>query len=140
MRKIDKIIVHCSATPEGKHFSAETIKSWHLKRGFSDIGYHFIIHLDGSFEYGRMVDVQGAHCKGKNKSSIALCYIGGMNDTMEEWVDTRTDKQKDSLVELLSLLKKFHPKAEIFGHRDFSDKPCPSFNAREEYKYICNDL
>ena len=113
MRKIDKIIVHCSATPKGKHFSAETIKSWHLKRGFSDIGYHFIIHL---------------------------CYIGGMNDTMEEWVDTRTDKQKDSLVELLSLLKKFHPNAEIFGHRDFSDKPCPSFNAREEYKYICNDL
>ena len=70
MRKIDKIIVHCSATPKGKHFSAETIKSWHLKRGFSDIGYHFIIHLDGSLEYGRMVNIQGAHCKGENKFSM----------------------------------------------------------------------
>ena len=101
MRKIDKIIVHCSATPKGKHFSAETIKSWHLKRGFSDI-----------------------------------CYIGGMNDTMEEWEDTRTNKQKESLVELLSLLKKLHTEAKIYGHRDFSTKLCPSFDAKEEYKHI----
>ena len=136
MRKIDKIIVHCSATPKGKHFSAETIKSWHLKRGFSDIGYHFIIHLDGSLEYGRMGNIQGAHCKEENKFSIGLCYIGGMNDTMEEWEDTRTNKQKESLVELLSLLKKLHTEAKIYGHRDFSTKLCPSFDAKEEYKHI----
>jgi N-acetylmuramoyl-L-alanine amidase len=136
MRKINKIIVHCSATPKGKHFSAETIKSWHLERGFSDIGYHYIVHLDGTMEYGRMVDVQGAHCKGENKYSIGVCYIGGMDQDMKKWEDTRTEEQRATLVDLLSLLKKFHPKAEIYGHRDFSTKMCPSYDAKEEYKYI----
>ena len=136
MRKIDKIIVHCSATPKGKHFSADTIRSWHLERGFSDIGYHYIVHLDGTMEYGRMVDVQGAHCKGENKSSIGVCYIGGMDENMKEWEDTRTEEQSATLVDLLSLLKKFHPNAEIYGHRDFSTKMCPSYDAKEEYKYI----
>mgnify|MGYP001167830616 FL=1 len=136
MRKIDKIIVHCSATPKGKHFSAATIKEWHLERGFSDIGYHYIVHLDGTMEYGRMVNVQGAHCKGENKSSIGVCYIGGMDEDMKKWEDTRTDEQRSTLLDLLSLLKKFHPNAEIFGHRDFSTKQCPSYDAKEEYKYL----
>ena len=136
MRNIDKIIVHCSATPKGKHFSADTIKKWHLERGFSDIGYHYIVHIDGSMGYGRMVNVQGAHCKGENKSSIGVCYIGGMDEGMKQWEDTRTEEQKSTLLDLLNLLKKFHPNAEIYGHRDFSTKECPSFDAKEEYKYL----
>ena len=80
MRTIDKIIVHCSATPRHKDFSAEDIRDWHVKgNGWDDIGYHFVIRLDGSIEYGRMVDKYGAHVKSHNYDSIGICYIGGMN-------------------------------------------------------------
>ena len=108
MRKIDKIIIHCSATPKHKDFSAETIRDWHVKgNGWDDIGYHYVVRLDGSLEYGRPVQVPGAHCKGENKSSI---------------------------VDLLKVLKKFHPEAKIYGHRDFSTKACPSYDAKTEHK------
>ena len=137
MRDIDEIIIHCSATPAHKDFSAEDIRDWHVKgNGWNDIGYHYIIRLDGSMQYGRPLEVSGAHCKGHNLGSIGICYIGGMDKAMECAEDTRTPKQIASLLELLKLLKKFHPKAKIHGHRDFSKKECPSFDATEEYKDI----
>tara|TARA_R100000935_G_scaffold23015_1_gene42286 strand:+ start:4436 stop:4849 length:414 start_codon:yes stop_codon:yes gene_type:complete len=137
MRDIDEIIIHCSATPAHKDFSAEDIRDWHVKgNGWNDIGYHYIIRLDGSMQYGRPLEVSGAHCKGHNLGSIGICYIGGMDKAMECAEDTRTPKQIASLLELLRLLKKFHPKAKIHGHRDFSKKECPSFDATEEYKDI----
>jgi len=135
MRQINKIIIHCSATPEGRKTSAEEIKSWHLERGFSDIGYHYIIHLDGSISYGRNIDKIGAHSRGQNKMSIGVCYIGGLDECLDP-KDTRTPQQKESLLILLKTLKKLHSKSVIYGHRDFSEKACPSFNAFEEYKYI----
>ena len=135
MRQINKIIIHCSATPEGRKTSAEEIKSWHLERGFSDIGYHYIVHLDGSISYGRNIDKIGAHSKGQNKMSIGVCYIGGLDECLDH-KDTRTPQQKESLLILLKTLKKLHSKAVIYGHRDFSEKACPSFNAFDEYKYI----
>lgn len=135
MRKINKIIIHCSATPEGRKVSAETIRSWHLERGFTDIGYHYIIHLNGSISYGRNVEKVGAHSRGQNSMSIGVCYIGGLNECLDA-KDTRTTQQKDSLLDLLKTLKRLHPKAVIYGHRDFSTKACPSFDAFDEYKYI----
>jgi N-acetylmuramoyl-L-alanine amidase len=135
MRQINKIIIHCSATPEGRKTSADEIKSWHLERGFSDIGYHYIVHLDGSISYGRNIDKIGAHSKGQNKMSIGVCYIGGLDECLDP-KDTRTPQQKESLLILLKTLKKLHSKAVIYGHRDFSDKACPSFNAFDEYKFI----
>ena len=135
MRQINKIIIHCSATPEGRKTSAEEIKSWHLERGFSDIGYHYIVHLDGSISYGRNIDKIGAHSRGQNKMSIGVCYIGGLDECLDP-KDTRTPQQKESLLILLKTLKKLHSKSVIYGHRDFSEKDCPSFNAFEEYKYI----
>jgi len=135
MRQINKIIIHCSATPEGRKTSAEEIKSWHLERGFSDIGYHYIVHLDGSISYGRNIDKIGAHSRGQNKMSIGLCYIGGLDECLDP-KDTRTPQQKESLLILLKTLKKLHSKAVIYGHRDFSEKACPSFNAFDEYKFI----
>lgn len=134
MRKIDKIIVHCSATPEGRDISAATIDEWHKERGWSGIGYHFVVKLDGSIEYGRMVDEIGAHCKGQNSTSIGICYIGGVDSDMNA-KDTRTNKQIATLLELIRILKKMHPGVEVFGHRDFSSKECPSFDAKKEY---CN--
>ena len=79
MRKIEKIIIHCSATVEGVNVSTSTIKRWHVQgRGWSDIGYHYVIGLDGAIDYGRPISRQGSHTKGENSDSIGICYIGGL--------------------------------------------------------------
>ena len=135
-RRIDKIIVHCSATPEGKDYSVDTIRKWHLQRGFSDIGYHYIIYRDGSIHTGRDESVIGAHCKGHNSNSIGVCYIGGVAADGKTPKDTRTAEQKQSLVKLLKELKAKYPQASIHGHRDFANKACPSFDATKEYSSI----
>ena len=105
MRKINKLIVHCTATPEFKDFTLEDVRGWHVKgNGWSDIGYHYLIRLDGTVELGRPVKKSGAHVAGHNKDSIGIAYVGGMDKHMEEWIDTRTDEQKDSLFNLLMTL------------------------------------
>ena len=135
MRKINKIIIHCSATPEGRDISAATINNWHKQRGWSGIGYHYVIKIDGSIEYGRDINKTGAHVKGHNKGSIGLCYIGGCDSDMNA-KDTRTLVQKESLLLLLKTLKKMHPTATIHGHNEFSAKACPCFDAYNEYCHI----
>lgn len=130
MRLVDKIIVHCADTPKGVYFDIEDIRKWHKQRGFTDVGYHYVILLDGSIQIGRQLDTIGAHCYGQNKSSIGICYIGGKGG------DTRTSEQKESLIVLLKTLKRIYPIATIHGHRDFSDKDCPSFDATKEYKNL----
>ena len=134
MRNINKIIVHCSATPEGKAFSVDDIRRWHLKRGFADIGYHFVIYLDGSVHVGRPLAKAGAHCKGHNAHSIGVCYIGGVASDGKTPKDTRTDAQKASLVKLITELRQQFPNASVHGHREFANKACPCFDARKEYK------
>ena len=135
-RNIKEIIVHCSATPEGKDFTVADIKRWHLQRGFSDIGYHYVIYRDGSIHTGRDESIIGAHCTGHNTNSIGVCYIGGCVSSGKTPKDTRTEAQKVSLLKLLSELKKKYPKAKIYPHYKFAAKACPSFNAEEEYKNI----
>ena len=135
-RTINEIIVHCSATPEGKDYTLDTIRQWHLQRGFSDIGYHYIIHPDGKVEEGCDVNIAGAHCSGHNSKSIGICYIGGMTADNKKAKDTRTEEQRKSLKVLLMAMRKLYPSASIHGHRDFAAKDCPSFDATEEYKNI----
>lgn len=135
-RTINEIIVHCSATPEGKDYTLDTIRQWHLQRGFSDIGYHYVIHPDGKVKEGRDVNIAGAHCSGHNSKSIGICYIGGMTADNKKAKDTRTDEQRKSLKVLLMAMRKLYPSASIHGHRDFAAKDCPSFDATEEYKNI----
>lgn len=136
MRKISKIIVHCADTPEGRDVRAAEIKRWHTKeRGWNDIGYHYVIDLDGTIEPGRPIEVAGAHCTGHNADSIGICYVGGCDAKMQP-KDTRTEEQKASLITLLKYLVAKYPGAKIYGHRDFSSKACPSFDAKEEYKNI----
>ena len=135
-RNIKEIIVHCSATPEGKDYTTAQIKQWHLQRGFSDIGYHYVIYRDGSIHTGRAESVSGAHCTGHNTISIGVCYIGGMDSANKNPKDTRTDAQKASLIKLLKELKSKYPKATIHGHREFANKACPSFDAEKEYSNI----
>lgn len=136
MRKITEIIVHCSATPEGRHTTVGDIRAWHKQRGFKDIGYHYVVYLDGSIHAGRAENVIGAHCTNHNRYSIGVCYVGGMTKDMKHAKDTRTDAQKKALVQLLKQLKKKYPQAKIYGHRDFAAKACPSFDAKNEYKSL----
>ena len=134
MRKINKIILHCTATPEGRQHDVADIRRWHLKRGFNDIGYHYLIHIDGTIEEGRPLNKQGAHCSGENKGSIGLCYVGGMSNDMKKAKDTRTQAQKDSLIKLMhELIYKYNKDMTIHGHNEFANKACPSFNVQKEY-------
>ena len=136
MRDINKIILHCSATREGQDISTETIRGWHVnERGWSDIGYHFVVLLDGTVDKARPVERQGAHVRGHNKGSIGICYIGGCDSDMNP-KDTRTDLQKESLTELISYLMDSYEDATLHGHNEFSSKACPSFNVKEEYKEL----
>lgn len=118
MRDINKIIVHHAYTPDGKHFDANNIRDWHLNRGWSDIGYHFVILLDGTVETGRPIDRAGAHTVGQNKDSIGICLIGTLKFT---------DSQIKSLASLmLKLSDKYSIKLDhIYAHNEFADKDCP---------------
>lgn len=139
-RVINEIIVHCTATPEGQDVTVNSIRQGHLRRGFSDIGYHYVIYRDGSIHDGRNVNISGAHCKGHNQHSIGVCYVGGLenipNVPYEKLPpkDTRTAAQKNSLLKLLKELKALYPKATIHGHYEYANKACPCFEPKEEYK------
>ncbi len=132
MRKINKIIIHCSATKEGVNISASTIDNWHKDRGWSGIGYHYVVSLNGNIEYGRPIHIQGAHTKNYNKNSIGVCYIGGLDDFLNP-KDTRTQEQKESLLDLIKTLKRLNPNATVHGHNEFSSKACPCYDVKEEY-------
>ena len=133
-RTINEIIIHCTATPEGRECTVTEIRRWHIQRGFSDIGYHYVIHLDGRVEEGRNIDIAGAHCTGHNANSIGVVYVGGCAKDGKTPKDTRTEAQKSSLANLLLDLRKLYPSATIHGHRDFANKACPSFDATQEYR------
>lgn len=136
-RTINRIIVHCTATPEGRVETVESIRRMHKAKGWADIGYHYLIGLNGERWNGRNVNLVGAHCEGYNTNSIGVCYVGGCDKMMKD-KDTRTDKQKAALIALLKDLRKLYPKAKIVSHRDLDrkGKACPSFDATNEYKDI----
>ena len=136
MRKITEIIIHCSATPEGRKVTTDQIDRWHKERGFKEIGYHYVIYLDGSIHEGRKEEEIGAHTVGHNANSIGICYVGGCAKDGRTPKDTRTDAQKNALCGLLSELVKKYPNASIHGHREFANKACPCFDVQAEYKNI----
>ena len=137
MRQIKEIIVHCSATREGQDISVETIKDWHVNgRGWSDIGYHFYIDINGEIQKGRDIAKIGAHCKGHNRNSIGICYCGGVEADGKTPKDTRLECQKEALVAVLRTLKAMFPNAVTHSHNDFANKACPSFNATAEYENL----
>lgn len=136
------IILHCSATREGQDVKAADIKRWHKDRGFDDIGYHYVIDLDGTIEKGRDEALVGAHCKGYNATSIGICYVGGCDKNMKP-KDTRTPEQRRSMLSLVrKLVNKYKiPVTQIWAHHDFNKhKACPSFDIsefRKDYvKYV----
>lgn len=124
MREIKRIVIHCADTPNGKHFDAKDIDRWHRERGWSGIGYHNVICINGDIQRGRPYEYIGAHVRGHNIDSIGICLIGCDKFTPEQWA---------SLHDLVEYLH-FHyriPKEEVFGHCDLdSHKTCPNFDVK----------
>ena len=135
MRRIEEVIVHCTATPEGRAVSVSDIDRYHRQRGFACIGYHFVVDLDGKVHAGRPLDQAGAHCVGHNAHSIGVCYVGGL-DQHGRPKDTRTPEQKVALRALIAVLKQLYPNAKVYGHRQFNNTACPCFDAEKEYADI----
>lgn len=148
-RTITDIVIHCTATRSWQDFSADDIRRMHKAQGWADIGYHYVVRLDGTIENGRDVDKIGAHVSGHNANSIGVVYVGGL-DNQGNAKDTRTENQKCALLNLLIDLRKLYPKAKISGHRDFSPdlngngtiepwewiKECPCFDTAAEFRRI----
>jgi len=123
-RTINKIVVHCSDSPHGRNDGAEQIHSWHVQRGWSGIGYHYVINEHGILENGRPQYWVGAHVEGHNKDSIGICMIG---------VDKFTQEQFDTLEYTIRELLKKYPGATVCGHRDLDThgKTCPNFDVKD---------
>ena len=136
-RKIDLIVVHCSATRINQDFPVEALEACHKARGLHSIGYHYYITKDGMVYPCRPETEVGAHARRYNAHSIGICYEGGLDEKGKP-ADTRTPAQKDSLEDLLYGLALDYPDAEILGHCDLPwvRKSCPSFNIKEWLKEI----
>ena len=129
----NEVIVHCTATPEGENFNAAQIRNMHLARGFKDVGYHYIVGLDGTIYEGRPFYVAGAHCYGHNMRSVGIAYVGGIDRDDLKPRDTRTLQQKVSLSLLLYWLHAKYPGAKLYGHCELSHKACPCFDVHKDY-------
>lgn len=134
-RLIKRIIWHCSATKEGQDVKTSTIRGWHVnERGWRDIGYHFVIELDGSVHTGRPLRMPGAGVKGHNVNSAHLCYVGGVEADGKTPKDTRTPAQRSALYKLTGELIERFPGATVHGHNEYSNKACPSFDAQRDWE------
>lgn len=130
MRKINEIIVHCTATFAEQKVTIEILRKWHKQRGFKDVGYHYLIDIEGNILTGRPVEQVGAHCKDHNAHSIGVAYTGGLGDDAKP-ANTLSEKQKVALVQLLRELKERYPEASIHGHSEFANKACPCFDVQQ---------
>lgn len=132
-RSINELIWHCAATPEGKDFTVADIRAWHKARGWSDIGYHFVVYRDGRIMLGRPIGQIGSHVAGRNTGTIGACYIGGVSADGKHAVDTRTGPQRGAMLWLTEqLLAKFPTIKKVSGHNEYAAKACPSFDVRKD--------
>lgn len=147
MRQIKYIAVHCTAGSQKQ--SIDDLRAEFRRKGWKNPGYHFVVKPDGGIV--QMLDEEKVSngVKGYNSVSINVAYIGGI-DAQGKATDNRTEAQKQSLENLLRILRGKYPKAVIQGHRDFSPdlngngkieksewiKACPCFDAKDEYAHI----
>ena len=131
MRQINRIIVHCSATKPSLDVGADEIKQWHIDRGWSDVGYHWVIRRDGTIEKGRPEEKAGAHARGHNQDSIAICLVGGINEDGQPDCNY-TAAQYRALNDTTNGIYMRHNIHEVLGHRDLPgvDKACPCFDVQ----------
>ena len=136
MRALKRIILHCTATPESKHFDVDTIRRWHVKdRGWKDIGYHYVIYIDGSVHEGRPIEQAGAHTSGHNADSIGITYVGGCDSKMKA-KDTLNEAQETAMVNLIKALREQHGELSLHGHNEFAAKACPSFKVKDKFGWL----
>lgn len=140
MRPIKRIIIHCSATPPHLDVGVKEIRRWHTTpqprgNGWKDIGYHYVIRLNGSIEEGRPIEQAGAHTVGQNRDSIGVCYVGGVGKDGKA-KDTLLAAQQATLEALILDLRERYGPLPIFGHNDFANKACPSFKVSERLKHL----
>ena len=134
MRPINKIVLHSTYTPAGREHDVEDIRAWHKAKGWSDIGYHYLIKIDGTIEMGRSLKNIGAHARGHNQGSIGVVYVGGMSASGRTPEDTRTPNQIESMNRLVdSLNVVFGGNLTVIGHNEVSSKACPCFDVAEEF-------
>jgi N-acetylmuramoyl-L-alanine amidase len=145
-RDIKKIVVHCTASSSSNtSVDAKMVDGWHLDRGWSGIGYHYLIKRDGTLEKGRWVDNAGAHAKGYNRSTIGVVYAGGIKGIIKgKYIadyDNMTDAQHKTLITTLNTLKDMYnlKNTDIIGHNELpkvtKDCPCLTMSyIRDELK------
>lgn len=138
-RAIKYIILHETATPDGRPHTAVDVDAWHRERGFMRspqaihefnsslpcIGYHYVIRLDGGVEPGRAEKEIPAACAGFNLSSINVCLVGGGRYTLAQWSTLRA---------LVNDLQGRYPDASVRGHNEFATakgKTCPGFSVQD---------
>jgi len=132
-RPISEIIIHCTATAEGKDYTVDDIRAWHKARGWSDCGYHYILYRDGTVHEGRPVGQIGSHVAGHNTGTIGIAYVGGVSSDGKTPKDTRTASQRASLLWLVAELRKKHKGIKaVTGHNQYAAKACPSFDVRRD--------
>lgn len=142
MAELKRLVIHCTDTPEGRKVSSDDIRSWHTSptsqggRGWKQVGYTDMFHLDGTVE--RLVKnnedanvdpweiTNGA--KGYNSTSRHIVYVGGRAATSETPKDTRTEEQKEAMKQYVLDFHRRHPDVAIVGHNALSNKACPSFD------------
>ena len=148
MRRIDYIVVHCTAGR--KSDTIAKLKAGWRKLGWKNNGYHIVVDGEGKRHDITPLEKVSNGVAGHNANSIHVSYMGGVNFDTNKSEDTRTPEQKSTLLEVLLELRLKFPQAKILGHRDFSPdnnnngkidkwewiKACPSFDAKEEYKFI----
>lgn len=133
MRQLDKIILHCTATTSARQLSVKEVRKWHQARGWHDIGYHYLIHQDGTIEKGRPIQKVGAHALNNNASSVGVAYCGGV-DKDGEPKDTMTKKQQQAFRDLVHALRLvFSWDIDVVGHNEYSNKACPSFKVQTKF-------
>ena len=116
-----EIIIHCSATPNGRETTAKDIHGWHLANGWDGIGYHYVILVDGSIEQGRPEYWKGAHAGSHNPDSIGICMIGTDEYSVSQW---------NALEYLVSDKIRQYPGIKVLGHNEISPKKCPGFDVQ----------
>lgn len=136
MREIKYITIHCTATQPNTKKEA-ILNYWKNTLKWKTVGYHRLIDANGVIHELAKYEQVTNGVKGYNSNSIHFSYIGGIDESGRP-KDTRTIKQKESLLYLIKQAKKQFPNAIVQGHRDFKGvvKACPSFDAKSEYKDI----
>ena len=137
IRKVNEIILHCTATPEGKDYTVADIRKWHMQgNGWKDIGYHYVIYRDGTIHVGRPIEQIGAHCSGHNNNTIGIVYVGGLAADGKNAKDTRTVAQKEAMYTLCKILCDTLGIKKISGHNQYAAKACPSFDVKAWRKEV----